>query len=173
MGKPASIENWRMCYEELAPKLLLFARQFVTAAADAEDIVQEAFVRFWRKQPSAGREHYPLLYSAVRSAALDLLRKDGRRIRRESSVIQSSFSLEESYFDPLIEQREDADALQAALERLPQAQREVLVLRIWSDLTFAQIASTLGESINTVTARYRYALEAMRRVIKPHEYERV
>src|SRR5438105_2890325 len=79
-----SHETWRDCYRQLAPKLLLFARQWLTSATDAEDVVQTAFVRFWRKQPDAQPEHYPLLYAAVRSAALDLIRADDRRARRET-----------------------------------------------------------------------------------------
>ena len=51
--------------------------------------------------------------------------------------------------------------------------REVLVLRIWGELTFAEIATTLGESINTVASRYRYGIEALRRIIKSNQYERV
>ncbi|HYR59119.1 MAG TPA: sigma factor, partial [Chthoniobacteraceae bacterium] len=72
MNSVFSDEPWRKCYRELAPKLLLFARQWVASAADAEDVVQTAFVKFWRRQPGAQPEHYPLLYSAVRTTALDL-----------------------------------------------------------------------------------------------------
>ena len=67
-------DSWRQCYRELAPKLLLFARQW--APQDAEDIVQAAFVRFWKKHQSADRSHYPLLYAAVRTIALDQLPGD-------------------------------------------------------------------------------------------------
>src|SRR5687768_18546214 len=75
-------DSWRECYRELAPKLLLFARQW--APQDAEDIVQSAFVRFWKKHQSADRSHYPVLYAAVRTIALDRLRGDERRMRREN-----------------------------------------------------------------------------------------
>ena len=70
---------------KLAPGLVLFARQFVRSGADAEDIVQEAFVRFWRKQHSV--QNRALLFSAVRSIAFDLLRNDARRARREAVVV--------------------------------------------------------------------------------------
>ncbi len=166
-------ENWKNCYRQLAPKLVLFARQYVRSIADAEDIVQSAFVRFWRKQPDAQPEHYPLLYTAVRTTALDLLRKDERRARREADPSAESFNSEPTFFQREIELREEAAELSVALQRLPESQREVLVLRIWGDLTFAQIAETLGDSINTVASRYRYALEAMRKILKPQEYERV
>ncbi|MDP9185824.1 MAG: RNA polymerase sigma factor, partial [Verrucomicrobiota bacterium] len=50
MENVATDENWKNCFSQLAPGLLLFARQWARSTADAEDIVQEAFVRFWRKQ---------------------------------------------------------------------------------------------------------------------------
>jgi RNA polymerase sigma-70 factor, ECF subfamily len=165
--------NWRACYEQLAPKLVLFARQWVHSLADAEDVVQNAFVRFWRHQPEAGADHYPLLYAAVRSSALDLLRTQERRARRETDDRVAVPRGDANWFDTTIEQREHADQVQAALEQLAPAQREVIVLKMWGELTFAQIAQALGESINTVASRYRYALEALRRQMNPHEYERV
>ena len=77
-------EDWKVCFSELAPGLVLFARQFVRTSADAEDIVQDAFVRFWRKEHSI--QNRGLLYATVRSVALDLLRRDTRRARREANA---------------------------------------------------------------------------------------
>lgn len=165
--------HWRACYAQLAPKLLLFARQWCASVADAEDVVQTAFVRFWRHQPQAGPEHYPLLYAAVRTSALDLIRSHDRRVKREADERVNVTRGDSAIFDTSIDQREHAEAVQAALSHLPESQREVVVLKVWGELTFAQIAQALGESINTIASRYRYALEAMRRHIKPHEYERV
>ena len=81
----ASHENWRNCFSEVAPGLLLFARQWVQSAADAEDIVQEAFVKFWRRNHDI--DNRGLLYAAVRSLALDFIRRDARRARREATVL--------------------------------------------------------------------------------------
>ena len=173
MNPDFSDEPWRQCYRELAPKLLLFARQWVPSFADAQDVVQTAFVKFWRHQPGAGPEHYPLLYSAVRSSALDLLRGNDRRLRREADPSVEVVRDEEPFFDDAVERRDEAQLIERALRRLPAEQREVLVLRIWAELTFAEIAATLGESINTVASRHRYALEALRRLLKSHEPERL
>lgn len=165
--------QWRVCFMQLAPKLLLFARQWVPSRADAEDIVQNAFVRFWRHQPDAAPSHYPLLYAAVRTSALDWLRANERRTRRENDERALLVRGDEPIFDDALDQRELAEALQRALDRLPEQQREVLVLRIWGELTFAEIATVFEESINTIASRYRYALEALRRLLKPSTYERV
>ncbi len=176
MPSPASSapaeEPWRACYRELAPRLLLFARQWLPSAADAEDAVQNGFIRFWQKQPDAQPEHYPLLYSAVRSAAIDLIRSSQRRTAREERFDTENRG-PEPVFDSQIGQQELSESIQSALERLPQEQRETLVLRIWGELTFAQIAEALGESINTIASRHRYALQALRRLLKPAEHERI
>jgi RNA polymerase sigma-70 factor (ECF subfamily) len=172
-----SDENWRICFEEFAPRLLLYARHWLPVRADAEDVVQNAFVKFWRKQPDAGREHYPLLYATVRTAALDLIRQRSRRAEREAGLVEDgAFAVETPLFEAVRENEELVEkqaAIESALGRLPAAQREVLALKIWGELTFQQIADVVGESINTVAARYRYALQTLRRTIKPHEYERV
>ena len=173
MPTPASDANWRTCFDELAPRLLLYARQWLASLPDAEDAVQEGFVRFWRHRPDAGRADYPLLYSAVRSAALDLLRKEHRRARRETVLADEPLHDGQPLFDASVDQREWASTIARALEDLPREQREVVVLRLWGELTFQQIASMLDESINTIAARYRYALQTLRRVVKPEHYERV
>jgi RNA polymerase sigma-70 factor (ECF subfamily) len=167
-SSPASSDSaWRICYDEIAPKLLLFARQWVPSQADAEDAVQTAFVRFWRHRPDASAAHYPLLFAAVKSAALDLIRSRSRRARRESESTANAV-----WFDAPLEEQDDADALQEALAQLPAEQREVVVLRIWAGMTFSQIAETLDESINTIASRYRYAVAALRRTIPAPSYER-
>src|SRR5215470_18833525 len=84
MENIASHEDWKSCFSEIGPGLLLFARQWVRSAADAEDIVQEAFVKFWRRNHNI--DNRALLYATVRSIALDFIRRDKRRARREATV---------------------------------------------------------------------------------------
>src|SRR5947208_1351956 len=81
MENVATHQDWQTSFSQLAPGLVLFARQWVHSAADAEDIVQEAFVKFWRRNHNVTNR--ALLYATVRSVALDLIRRDNRRARRE------------------------------------------------------------------------------------------
>jgi len=158
----ASHENWRNCFSEVAPGLLLFARQWVQSAADAEDIVQDAFVKFWRRNHDI--DNRGLLYSAVRSLALDFIRRDARRARREATALAEV----DSAIEPHFELEDDTQsALAAAVESLPRDQREVLVLKIWNDLTFSEIAGALGISQNTAASRYRYALSNLKKTFQP------
>jgi RNA polymerase sigma-70 factor, ECF subfamily len=158
MENVATDEDWKDCFSQLAPGLLLFARQWTRSTADAEDVVQEAFVRFWRKQHGIGNR--ALLYSMVRSIALDFWRRDSRRARRESDIVAES---ERSVQPKFTIEDESQQALVAAVELLPDEQREVLVMKVWNELTFAEIANVLGISQNTAASRYRYALGALKK----------
>jgi RNA polymerase sigma-70 factor, ECF subfamily len=162
MENVATHEDWKVCLSEVGPGLVLFARQWVQSLADAEDIVQEAFVRFWRRNHNITNR--PLLYATVRSIALDRIRGDSRRARREAVVVAET----EHSVEPQFHIEEDSQqVLVAALDRLPNDQREVLVMKIWNELTFAEIAQTLGISQNTAASRYRYALASLRKVLPP------
>jgi RNA polymerase sigma-70 factor (ECF subfamily) len=160
MDNVATHEDWKVCFSELGPGLLLFARQWVQSVADAEDIVQEAFVRFWRRNHSI--ENRGLLYAMVRSSALDLIRRDSRRARREAVAVSET----EQSVEPQFQLEDEAQqALAMALDHLPKDQREVLVMKIWNELTFAEIAEALGISQNTAASRYRYGLAALRKTL--------
>src|SRR5438876_8887657 len=162
MQNLASHEDWKSCFSEVAPGLLLFARQWVQSAADAEDIVQDAFVKFWRRNHDI--DNRALLYAAVRSLALDFIRRDARRARREATALAEA----EPAIEPHFELEDDTQsALAAAVESLPRDQREVLVLKIWNDLTFSEIAGALGISQNTAASRYRYALTNLKKTLQP------
>jgi RNA polymerase sigma-70 factor (ECF subfamily) len=146
-------DHWRQWLDRHGPALLLFARQWSATRADAEDAVQDGFVRFWRTRETA-RDLLPYLYTCVRSAAMDLGRGQRRRVRRE----QGTGSREVSAFEFPAEQRERDAAIDVALSQLPGDQREVVVMKIWGGLTFAEIGEALGVSLSTAASRYRYAL---------------
>ena len=152
-------DDWTDWLARHGAALVLFARQWVPSYADAEDVVQEAFVRFWRSRPQAD-DPTAYLFACVRSHALDWRRGQSRRARREAAAARPERT--EPLFAPKLEQDERRAALEAAVAVLPAEQREVLVLKIWGGLTFAQIADALGLSPNTAASRYRYALAKLR-----------
>lgn len=154
-------ESWSSWFELYGPKLLLCARQWTRTAADAEDIVQEAFVRFWRHQRHLPGEPMALMVTSVRRAALDLARCEGRRGAREENAADLPRD-GAVWFELPLEGEERREAIEDALGRLPPEQREVLVLKIWGELTFEQIAAELSLSPNTAASRYRYGLATLR-----------
>ena len=59
------------------------------------------------------------------------------------------------------------DSVRRVLQSLPKSQYEVVILKHWEELTFAEIAEALGLSQNTVASRYRYAMEKLQRSLEP------
>lgn len=165
--------DWKRTFEQLAPQLVLYARQLVQTRADAEDVVQMAFVRWWRRFPEGDSQHIPLLYAAVRTIALDQRRSDQRRTTREAKADIALEHEDAPVFDPLPEQKETASLVEEALQGLPKEQREVVTLHLWGGLTFKEIAAIAGDSINTVAGRYRYALNNLQKKLAPLKDELV
>lgn len=142
--------------------LVLLARQWVGSHADAEDVVQEAFVGFWRFR-SRVRDPVAYLYGCVRREAQAWLRGRRRRCRREQIAAADGQPRSEAAWCCGLEAVEESERIQAAMGRLPAEQREVLVLHLWGELTFAQIGAVLKVPPNTAASRYRYALASLRR----------
>jgi RNA polymerase sigma factor (sigma-70 family) len=151
---------WKSWFARHGSRLLLFARQQARNPHDAEDLVQEAFVRIWRLYGHTGEVAPGLVYRAIRRLAIDWARSLDRRIIRE----QKTFELTplSSSFEYTLEKDEKQRALLRAVDRLPDEQKEVLTLKIWGELTFDEIARTLDLSLNTVASRYRYALQKLK-----------
>ena len=100
----------------------------------------------------------------MRSIALDFIRRDSRRARREQIALAEA----EESSEPEFEFEDETQlALAGALDRLPHDQREVVVMKIWNELTFAEIAEALSISQNTAASRYRYALAGLKKQLQP------
>ena len=167
---------WKEWFRLNGTKLLLFARTQTHIEADAHDILQDAMLRLLKSYGSGNNDKWeppplPLAYTALRHAAIDLARKNTRRTRREqnSDYLVSDHEPAGDWFGTAkLEEKEKSTALQKAIGQLPDNFRDVLVLKIWGELTFAQVADTLGIPANTAASRYRYALEALRKIVKPN-----
>ena len=158
-------DDWRERLARYGPALLLYARQFCATHAAAEDAVQEAFVRYYERQAGA-LDPLAYLFRCVRSASLDESRAARRRRKRETRAREP-----EPWFVPAAEIAERPAVIERALEALPEEQRAVVVLKIWGELTFAQIAGALEISQNTAASRYRYALARLAGLLEEVRHE--
>lgn len=159
--------NWEKLYDRHAKALVLYARQWLSSLSDAEDAVQDAFVRLIKSPQQFGEDPVPVLYQAVRWAALDRIRREQRRQNREE--LKSQESPAETLFVDHLEKRERRQAVQKAMESLPDEQRQVLTMHIWGELGFREIGEALGISLNTAASRYRYGLKKLGQVLEANE----
>jgi RNA polymerase sigma-70 factor (ECF subfamily) len=158
--------EWRALWEQYGDRLLIYARQQAPTLGDAEDIVQEAFVRFWRSQSTDPGLSPALLFQMVRRIAIDHARQVSSRAAREAEALRRVAD-EPALFRCPAEDRERTDLIEDAMRALPKPQREVLTLKIWGGLTFEQIGAVLEVPPNTAASRYRYGLNQLRQTLAP------
>ena len=102
------------------------------------------------------------LYRVVRNGAITASRSERRRTARESRA-----AVPEAWFDSAAGRLDAAEAA-AALGDLPIEAREIVVARIWGNLTFAEIADLVGTSLSTAQRRYESAIRTLQaRLEKP------
>jgi RNA polymerase sigma-70 factor (ECF subfamily) len=157
-------ETWDAWLADHGPALLLLARQWTDCRASAEDLVQEAFVRFWRTRDRAA-DPVAYLFGCLRGCGLERLRGERRRRDREASVaLPPDAPDEDTCFRPsaIMERDERQRLVEEALRGLPPEQREVVTMKLWGRLSFPQIAAAVGIPADTAASRYRYALAKLR-----------
>jgi RNA polymerase sigma-70 factor (sigma-E family) len=145
-------------FDAEASSLTRLARFYVDDTTAAEDLVQEAFIRFAR---SSGRlRDTGRAASYLRSIVINLARDHNRRgfvsWRHRPPAHPDAPSAAET-----AEERAERAAVIAALRSLPRRQRDCVTLRYYYDLPIAQIAETLGLSVNTVKTHLQRGLDAL------------
>jgi RNA polymerase sigma-70 factor (sigma-E family) len=143
-------------YAEHYRSLVRLASLLVDDVGRCEEIVQDAFVKVWRRPPNlSGDDRLPAyLRSAVLNGARSHLRHRGVERRHLRAVASPNEA-------PEAPQRGDDDRVLAALRALPDRQREVLALRYYLDLSEGEIATTLGISPGSVKTHAHRGLAAL------------
>ena len=148
-------------YDQFGPSLFRYAFALLSSAEDAEDAVQEVFVRVARESKRLAKVRNPktYLFAATRNAAYSVLRSRQRKQELQDAIQGDVQSRSESGGPDGVA---ECAALGEAFEKLPTEQREVLVLKVFEQMTFREIAGAVGASINTVASRYRYGIARLR-----------
>jgi len=151
-------------FDLTSQRLVRYATTITRNQHDAEDAVQAALVKVathLRKYCKA-QQPWPYLLRMVRNESLLI----ARRKQRWSFAAHLPDLLTRRLVDEL-EMEETYRAVWRALRSLPTSQAEVIVLKIWEEMTFAQIADILDLSSDTVASRYRYAMQKLTRKLDP------
>lgn len=145
-------------YRDLGPMLLGYFRRQPGLGPLAEDLLQDTFMRAWR-----GRERWPAAVSArawlfgiARHVRLDAL----RRLRPVESLTCEVAAEVLDEEDPRLE------PMRHAIGKLPELQREALLLKLHHELTYAEIAAVLEIPVGTVRSRLHTALEILKGELK-------
>ncbi|MEN8006649.1 MAG: RNA polymerase sigma factor [Candidatus Krumholzibacteriota bacterium] len=141
-----------MLHELYQPPLVRYCFRFLASKDEAEDVVQEVFLRVLKNkaQPENFRAW---IYKITRNRCLDMIRRRGRR--RDDQALPTASRLDADLTGCLTKlvRREQRAHLRRALAELPENQREVLHLRYAEDLSRIEIALVLDISENIVKSR--------------------
>ena len=140
-----------------------------------EDIFQDTFIKVIRtlKRGSYSEEgkFLPWVMRIAHNLIIDHFRKNKRMPKFEGSDDFNIFSVIKddklNAEKQLIKDQIDSD-LSLLIEELPDDQREVLMMRIYKDMSFKEISENTGVSINTALGRMRYALINLRKIVDKH-----
>lgn len=137
---------------------MLFA--LLGRADDAEDALQEVFVKLALKSCSHVEDLRPYLFRMARNEAINTLRR-----RKREHRLMENYGEENETTSPNSDAAFNAahHDWQKLLARLPLEQRETIALKIWEEMTFAEIAHIVKTSPNTAASRYRYGIERLRK----------
>ena len=158
-GDPAA---YAALYARLARPLLRVASGMLARGDEAEDVVHDVFVSLARGREKLRRveDLDAYVFASLRhaiAARLERRRTERRHLERIAAMRDEAVGPSEVAED---------DRLATALATLPPEQREVILLKVDAELTFAQIAQVLRISPNTAASRYRYAVEKLRRSLE-------
>jgi RNA polymerase sigma-70 factor (ECF subfamily) len=144
-------------YQRHGPALLAYATGLLGSRSSAEDVLHQVFLGLLSKveRPTEPR---PYLFKAVRNRALNS-RCSGARMVPLHDHDQQWLVKPQGMMEAGIE-------VERALRDLPSEQREVVLMRVWGEMTLEEIATMLDVPANTVASRYRYALGKLREILK-------
>ncbi len=167
-------EAFSLLVERHLKTVYSFVVRFVGDPGEAEDIVQDTFLKAWKHIPTYRQESSKFktwILRIARNTAIDYLRKrkhipfsefetdEGQNIFAET--VPDTQELQ----DELFARQQDRDALEKAIHTLPLDAREVVLLHYTNGLTFIEIGELLGEPQNTVKSRHFRAMQSLRRIL--------
>ena len=164
LAKAGNAEAWGELYREYAPAIFRFCRRAMPTREDAEDATMDIFIKVRQKlsQYDASRPFRAWLYTVAANHCWDLLRRRKLRQDREMGEVEN-MPLEHpdpGQLEKLMERRSGQE-VRRALDKLPARSRMALVLRYYSDMSYDDIAATLGVRrtfVGVVLLRARHQL---------------
>jgi len=137
----------------------------------AQDAAQDAFIRAWLHLPAfrPGSSLRNWLYRIAVNAAIDMLRRE----TKTTDVEIETLTLTDLHNGPeaALVRKEQAAAVQRAIQGLTEASRKVLVLREYGELSYKEIAEVLGIPLGTVMSRLNYARRQLKEALQRNSIE--
>ena len=161
MESPEQVFN--KIVKDYSERLYWHVRRMVGSHEDADDLLQEIFLKIWTALPSFRGEAqlYTWVWRIATNETLNHLRKEKVRAMlrftsADNLLVQKVEA--DSYFNGTAAEREVAKAI----ARLPEKQRQVFIMRWWDELSYEEISNITGTSVGALKASYHIAQEKVK-----------
>jgi len=148
-------------------KLYWHVRRMVTNHDDANDVVQNCFIKIWKGLPNYREESklYTWLYRIASNESITFINEKYRRtsIAIDNDVAQYTANLNS---DPWFDGDETQVQLQHAIDSLPDKQKQVFIMRYYDELKYEEMEAVLGTSIGALKASYHHAAKKIEAFLK-------
>ena len=164
-------------YSRYSSAVYSMARYMLRSEAVAEEATQDVFLNIWLKASSyspARGQPKTWLMSVAHHKIIDIIRS-----RRRSAAVSDPREYEtldllpsgQISTDEAVERNLEAERVRRALDKLPEAQQEVIKLSYYGGLSQSEIAARLGQPLGTVKTRARLALQKLREELREDDIE--
>jgi RNA polymerase sigma-70 factor (family 1) len=161
--RKGSQKSFAKLFHQLYPALCFYATRFTDDHGEAEDIVEESFIKVWERRETFN--HYKVLrsflYATIRNACLNWIKQKERHLAHEKAIGIQSESSESSILENTVRAEVFLDVYDA-FEKLPPKCREIIDMVFFEGKNIREISNELNLSINTVKAQKRRGLLLLR-----------
>jgi len=156
----------------LSRKLYVVAFRFLRRQDEAEDAVQEVFIKLWNRIDEL--EKYNSLeafaVTTTKNYCIDVLRKEKSLVREDESLHENIVNKEPTPYEEL-ENRETADLLDSIIAGLPDNYRQIITLKDIDGHSYEEVAQATQQNINTLRVNISRARKIIRDEFKKYRYE--
>ena len=149
--------------KDYSERVYWHVRRFVNNHEDADDLVQEIFLKIWTALPSfrGDAQLFTWVYRIATNETLNWLRREKVRSALRFTTIDAEMERRIDS-DPFFDGDAADRALSKAVAKLPEKQRQVFVMRYYDELPYEEMSAVLGTSVGALKASYHIAQEKVR-----------
>ena len=149
--------------KEYSERVYWHVRRFVNNHEDADDLVQEIFLKIWTALPSfrGDAQLFTWVYRIATNETLNWLRREKVRATLRFTSIDAEMERRIDS-DPFFDGDAADRALSKAVAKLPEKQRQVFIMRYYDELPYEEMSAVLGTSVGALKASYHIAQEKVR-----------
>ena len=151
---------------DYSERLWWHVRRFVNSHEDADDLLQEIFLKVWAALPSFRGESqlFTWVWRIATNETLNHLRKEKVRAALKFSSVDAEME-RRIQADPYFKGTQAERELAKAVLKLPEKQRQVFIMRWWDDLSYEEMSAITGTSVGSLKASYHIAQEKVRSLV--------